>query len=166
MADLRTLFESLGFRDVQTYIQSGNAVFASCASAKALDDTKEEALGLDVKISEAIKEKYSFEVPVLVKTVDQIQQIITHSPFSEEKLLKSYFILLKTEPERDHVLEIQKMSTPDEEFLITSNVVYIFYALGAGKAKLSNNWFEKKLNVKATARNYRTMAKLLELAAH
>lgn len=46
---------------------------------------------------------------------------------------------------------------------ITNTCIYIFYALGAGKAKLGVNWFEKKLNVKATARNYRTMAKLLEL---
>jgi uncharacterized protein (DUF1697 family) len=109
MADLRALFESLGFKDVKTYIQSGNVVF------KTIEETN-----LARKIAEAIEAKYDFIVPVLVKN--------------------------------------------ESEFHIEADCVYIYYSEGAGKTKRGNNFFEKTLKVKATARNYRTMAKLLAMA--
>jgi len=153
MADLRLLLEKKGFKNVRTYIQSGNVIF----------NAAEKASVCATIISEAILEEYGWEVPVLVKTSEEINTIFTNCPFSEVKKEKSYFVLLSSVPTKDDIDEIQKLSSTNEEFYITPNCVYIYYALGAGKAKLGNNWFEKKLNVKATSRNYRTMAKLIEL---
>lgn len=99
-----------------------------------------------------------------MRTKDEIESILTSCPFPEEKKIGSYFILLNQAPEKGLVDETLKKTFPNEEFIITNNCVYIFYTLGAGKAKLGINWFEKKLKVKAIGRNYRTMAKLIEMA--
>lgn len=154
MADLKTLFESVGFEQVTTYIQSGNVVFKS----------KKET-NLDAKITKAIESKYGFIVPVLIKKVSELSEIISKCPFSDEKREKSYFLLLKENPSLDNVALTAPFSNLKEEFHIVQNCVYIYYVEGAGKAKLGNNFFEKKLKVSATARNFRTMTKLLALAS-
>lgn len=153
MADLRLLLEKKGLQNVRTYIQSGNVLF----------DSSENASVCATIIFEAILEKYGWEVPILVKTSEEIASILKDCPFSEEKRAKSYFVLLHSNPEAQAAAEIRELSSTAEEFKITNPCVYIYYAVGAGKAKLGNNWFEKKLKVKATSRNYRTMAKLLDM---
>jgi uncharacterized protein (DUF1697 family) len=153
MADLKVLFESLGFEQVTTYIQSGNVVFKST-----------EKVDLANKIAKVIESKYGFNVPVLVKKVSELSKIASKCPFSDEKCKKSYFILLEESPLRENIELTNGFSNSDEEFYITNDCIYIYYAVGAGKAKMGINFFEKKLKVIATARNYRTMTKLLTLA--
>ena len=153
MADLKALLESLGFKDVETYIQSGNVVF------KATEENN-----LANIIAEAIETKYGFIVPVLVKKASELSEILLKCPFSDEKLEKSYFILLKESPTHEDIELTAGFSNPNEEFYIEGDCVYIYYSEGAGKAKMGNNFFEKKLKVKATARNFRTMAKLIAIA--
>jgi len=153
MADLKLLFESLGFEQVTTYIQSGNVVFSS-----------EKKVNLANKIAEAIEIKYGFKVPVLVKKGSELSETLSKCPFYDEKREKSYFILLKESPSQENIELTTGFSNPNEEFHIEGDCVYIYYAEGAGKAKMGNNFFEKKLKVIATARNYRTMTKLLALA--
>jgi uncharacterized protein (DUF1697 family) len=154
MADLRALFESLGFEEVQTYIQSGNVVF------KATEETN-----LANKIVKAIEAKYGFIVPVLVKKGSELNEIILECPFSDEKREKSYFILLKGNPSRESIERTTGFSHPSEEFHIEGDCVYIYYSEGAGKAKMGVNFFEKKLMVKATARNFRTLTKLVAMSS-
>lgn len=154
MKELSLLFESLGFENVKTYIQSGNVVFNSSEEAN-----------LASKITDAIEAKYSFFVPVLVKKASELSEIVSKCPFFNEKLEKSYFILLDESPTNENLQLTTAFSNLNEEFHITPNCVYIYYVVGAGKAKMGVNFFERKLNVKATARNYRTMTKLLELAS-
>ena len=156
MAELRELLGNYGLQDVQTYIQSGNVVFKS-------DETDNSKL--ENKISQAILNHFGFDVPVLVKTNSELQTVLNNCSFSEEKMEKSYFILLKSEAESKDIIEVKKMSSEKEEFVINSNCIYIFYSLGAGRAKLGTNWFERKLKVSMTARNYRTMTKLLNMSS-
>lgn len=155
MSDLKSLFESLGFDNVTTYIQSGNVVF----------HTSEVKTTLEENISKVIEVKYGFIVPVLVKKASKLQEIVSKCPFSDKKREKSYFILLQEKPSEENIEITTAFSHPNEEFHITEDCVYIYYAVGAGKAKMGNNFFEKKLKVSATARNYRTMAKLIELSS-
>ncbi len=167
MSNLKSLFESLGFEEVTTYIQSGNVIF-SCPSAKASGGKRtEKETDLGNKISKAIESKYGFIVPILVKKASELVEIQSKCPFFDEKLKKSYFILLKEKPLNENIqitIEAAK-SYPNEELLIEEDCVYIYYSKGAGKAKMGNNFFEKKLKVITTARNYRTIAKLSELAS-
>lgn len=154
MTDLKLLFESLGFKEVTTYIQSGNVIF-----------TTEKETNLATKIIKGIEENYGFFVPVLVKNASELEEIVSKSPFFGEKLKKSYFILLQEKPSSEHIELTTIFSNPIEEFYITENCVYVYYSQGAGKAKLGNNFFEKKLSVTATARNYNTLVKLIELSS-
>ncbi len=157
MADLRLLLESLGFKDVQTYIQSGNVIFRSHSEASAKECSE--------NISEAIKKKYGFKVPVLVKKATELNEILLKCPFSDKKQEKSYFILLKECPSQECIKITSDFSHPNEEFHIEEDCVFIYYSEGAGKAKMGVNFFENKLKVKATARNYRTMVKLLSMVS-
>lgn len=153
MADLKLLFGELGFEGVTTYIQTGNVVF-----------TAKEGDGLAAKISKEIQTKFGFEVPVLIKTATEIENVLANCPFNNPKKEASYFVLLETPPMKELVHILEQLEYPDEEFVITDTCVYMYCATGYGLAKLNNNLFEKKLKVAATTRNYRTLAKLVELA--
>ncbi|QQX78199.1 DUF1697 domain-containing protein [Aequorivita iocasae] len=153
MADLKLLFEDLGFENVSTYIQSGNVVF----SAKNVKNLEE-------KISKEIEKRFGWQVPVLVKSCGGVDKILKACPFKETKKTEAYFMLLAAPPKIELMEAIANLSYPEEEFVIMPQCVYMYYKNGAGKAKLNNNFIEKKLQVAATTRNYRTLAKLVELA--
>ena len=155
MAELRDVLTKSGLTAVKTYIQSGNVIFQ-------YQDIGIEVL--ELKIQKIIIAYFGFEVSVLVRTKTDIETLFNDCPFSEEKKTNSYFIILREAPETDLIAEISKLTTSAEEFIITKNCIYIFYALGAGKGKLGVNFFERKLKITATARNYKTMVKLLSLS--
>jgi len=159
MADLRLLLEDHGVKDVLTYIQSGNVVFKS----KVKDHRK-----LEKQISKAIKEHYDFEVAVIVKTRTKIESVLKNNPFIAPEDLatnKVYFVLLKEMPTQKNIEIARFKKFENEQFFYTPKCVYARYDLGAGKAKCGVNYFESKLKVNATARNYRTMMKLIELSS-
>jgi|TARA_R110000751_G_scaffold63327_1_gene130747 uncharacterized protein (DUF1697 family) len=148
-----TMLADLDFKNPQVYLHTGNWVFTASESNEDLAN----------KIEMAITKTFGWEVPVLVFDASEIEQILNACPFSEEKKLKSYFVLLKSSPFADKISEIEKIDFPGEVFHLTKRCVYFFPEMGAGKAKLSTNFFENKLNVTATARNYNTLAKILKL---
>ncbi|MEL0652794.1 DUF1697 domain-containing protein [Algibacter sp. TI.3.09] len=155
MAELRDLLLNMGLKDVQTYIQSGNIIFNS---------EEGNASELEFQITEAIKKRFGLDVPVLVKTRDALKIIFDACPFSEEKKQKSYFSLLYTVPEVGLVNEVSSIEFENEEIEISPNCVYFYSSVGYGKTKYNNNFFERKLKVTATARNYKTIVKLLKLS--
>lgn len=153
MSDLRHLFEALGYSRVRTYIQSGNVIFSANSD-----------ISHATCIRDRIKEKYGWDVTVLIKTPVEIKGILAKCPFSEEKKVDSYFTLLTEAPEKALIADLAKIKVKDEEFLITKDCVYFYSSVGYGRTRFNNNFYEKKLKVKATARNYRTLSKLVELA--
>jgi len=155
MADLRLLFEKLNFKNVQTYIQSGNVIFQS---------TEDNIEFLESKIKDQILHQYGFEVSVLVKTHSEIKNILNNCPFTEFKKLKSYFIILQSIPNEELIEKTMQIKYPNEEFQIKNSCVYTYYSKGFGNAKCNTNFFEQKLKVSATARNYNTLKKLIELS--
>jgi len=156
MAELREVLTKSGIENVQTYIQSGNIIFQSLETDKST---------LALKIHNAIKLYFGFEVPVLVLTSLELKNIFDSSPFPKEKKENSYFVMLYSKADRNLVDDISELSYPNEEFKITDKAIYFYCSVGYGKAKLGNNFFERKLKVTATARNYKTMVKLLSLSA-
>lgn len=156
MAELRELLTKSGFQNVQTYIQSGNVIFQS----KEID-TKI----LEISITELIMTHFGFKVPVLVINRKYLKQVFDNCPFVEEKKINSYFTFLYSNPDKSLIDEVSTISYPNEEFIITSNCIYFYCSTGYGKAKYSNNFFERKLKTIATARNYKTVVKLLSLSA-
>ncbi|MDO5969859.1 DUF1697 domain-containing protein [Flavivirga aquimarina] len=155
MAVLRTLLSDAGLEHVQTYIQSGNVIFKS---------QEKDIQKLELKIHNAIKVHFGFEVPILVKTPEDLQRIFDNCPFPEENKINSYFTLLYTVPDKELIDVVAKITYPNETFAITHECVYFYCSIGYGKTKCSNNFFERKLKITATARNYKTMVKLLSLS--
>ena len=155
MAMLRNLLSNAGFEDVKTYIQSGNVVFKSSVK---------NSNTIAIIIQKEIESQFGFLVPVIIKTKEELQEIFNSCVFSEEKKSKSYFILLNKIPNANLVKEVETITFENEEFSIVNNCLYFYSSVGYGRTKFNMNNFEKKLNVKATSRNYNTINKLLALA--
>lgn len=155
MAELRGLLTKSGLENVKTYIQTGNVIFQSSSkSTKTLEE----------KIKQSILEHFGFDVYVLVRTRAQLSKIFNDCPFPEEKKENSYFAILSNVPKEDLVQEAYKKTYENEEYEILNDALYFYCANGYGKAKFNLNFFERKLMVSATARNYKTMVKLLSLS--
>lgn len=155
MSTLRELLTEIGFHNVQTYIQSGNVV---------LQSSEENTKAIEAKIHKVIESHFQFEVPVLVKTKDELELIFNTCPFEEDKKVKSYFILLQDTPSKELIEEASKKEYKTEEFKITNSCIYFYNEAGYGKSKFNANYFERMLETAATARNYNTMVKLLSLS--
>lgn len=154
MSELRGLLANAGFQNVQTYIQSGNVIFQSSKNASELE----------TEIQKIILNHFGFEVPVIVKTNNELQTIFNRCPFSEEKKENSYFILLSGIP-NEHVIEkTQGIIYENEEVVIKNDCLYFYSSTGYGRTKFNMNIYERKLKVTGTARNYKTMVKLLSLS--
>jgi uncharacterized protein (DUF1697 family) len=156
MAELRELLTISGLQNVQTYIQSGNAIFQS---------SENNVHKLEQLIQEVIKSKFGFEVPVLIKTAKDLQRIINTCPFPEEKKQASYFTLLHDVPDQELVQIASEKIYEGEEYEIIKDCIYFFCESGYGQAKFNANFFERKLKTFATSRNYNTMIKLIAMSS-
>lgn len=159
MAGLKALYEALGFKEVVTFIQSGNVVFKTSSNESDND--------LEKKIEEAILAKYAFEVPVIIRTADELKRIISLNPFINEPGIdveKLHITFLSEEPTQLKVESIKNVDFSPDRFKIVDTEIFIYCPNGYGNTKLSNNFFEAKLKVTATTRNLKTTGKLLELA--
>ncbi|MBI2103180.1 DUF1697 domain-containing protein [Candidatus Woesearchaeota archaeon] len=158
MSDLRALYESLGFRNVTTYIQSGNVIFQS---------TQTDLMALSQKIEEKIHKKYHFQVAVIIRTIPEMKQIIDENPFVKdrhEEVNKLYSTFLTKKPSPLALQGLNQVQKNKEEFVISSRTLYLFIPESYGKAVLSNTLLEKRLKVTASTRNWKTVLKLVELA--
>lgn len=154
MADLKIVYESLSFKNVTTYIQSGNVIFES-PSAKKLEEV----------ISNKIKEAYGFEVPVLVKNMEEFLEAVSSNPFLKEKnieLDKLHLTFLSSTPATTTIDKIKDIKTEDRYSIVGPNV-YLYCPIGYGNTKLNNTLLEKKLEVKATTRNWKTCNEIIHI---
>lgn len=156
MAELRALLAKSGFKNVKTYIQTGNIIF---------QDSEGDVIDIETKLRNIILDHFGFEVAVLVRTRDQIQAVFDHCPFPEDQKTNSYFAMLSHKPDHALVIEAKEKTYDNEVYDIIEDALYFYCANGYGKAKFSLNYFERKLKVDATARNYKTIVKLLALSS-
>jgi uncharacterized protein (DUF1697 family) len=159
MAELKEVLKKLKLQDVTTYIQSGNVVFKSAEKLSNED--------LAAKIEKVIHKHFKFEVPVIVRNADEWKKAIAANSFLKNKkndLARLHITFLSAEPEKALVDEVKKFNSPPDEFVINGKEVYLHTPVGYGETKLSNNFFEKKLKVTATTRNWNTVNKLMEMA--
>ncbi|PNQ75160.1 hypothetical protein C1T31_03220 [Hanstruepera neustonica] len=155
MAELRQLLSNSGFTNVRTYIQSGNII---------LQSNEKNQQQVEVTISKAILKHFGFEVSVLAKTRTELKRIFDQSPFPEEKKKASYFMMLHDMPDSEKVREASQKVYEGEDYQIIEDCIYYFHDKGLSKAKFNVNFFERKFQTFATARNYNTMIKLLSLS--
>lgn len=157
MADLRSQLSTLALDSIQTYIQSGNITFESPAAPEG---------HLAATIKGKILEVYGFEVPTLVISAEALREVAAANPFSEaagSDPARMLVTFLKEAPEAAAAQAFTALSFPNEHFELAGKAVYLHCPNGYGRAKLNNNFIERKLKVPATTRNWKTVVKLLEM---
>lgn len=158
MAALRELFASLGCQRVATYIQSGNAVF----------DAEGTATELEERISGAIHDRFGFEVPVLLLTAGYLAEIVAGNPYlinRSEDPAKLHVTFFSRQPGTEEIAALEGTHYPPDEWFAGNRAVYLFCPEGYGNTKFSNAFFERKLKVTATTRNWKTVNELLRMAS-
>jgi len=157
MADLKQLYETLGFMEVQTYIQSGNIIFRT---------NEQNIVTIEKTIKEKINSQFGYDIPVLIMNFEKLREIIEALPFKKIDTTKLHVTFLSNKSESTHYDQIIEKKTKTELIHIAEDAVYIYCPDGYGKTKLSNNFLEKKLKVSATTRNWKTVNKLMGLASN
>lgn len=158
MDELKGLFESLGLENVRTYIQSGNVVF---------DGAKATAKKISRDIEKQISQELGLSVSVVTKTKAELGKIIKSNPFIQNEkvdLSKLHVTFLSGKPSKAAFEKAGEVNSGADEFAAIGKEVYVHCPHGYGRAKLSNNYFEKILDVAATTRNWKTVNKLFEMA--
>jgi uncharacterized protein (DUF1697 family) len=157
MADLRALFVDLGAKDVQTYVQSGNVVFTSSLGSPAK---------LVEAIEAAIRDRLGLSITVLVRTRDELQQVVDGNPLlgGGRDIANLYVTFLAEVPASDRVAELEAQTFGPDEVQVIGRHVYLHCPTGYGRSKLSNTFLERRLAVAATNRNWRTVTSLAALA--
>ena len=159
MDALRNLYDKLGFQNITTYVQSGNVIFTT---EKSISEKKLAQL-----INQEIKKEFDFDVPVIVLSVDQLKQIINENLFAKDNNKDEaslYVTFLSTIPEKPELQRVDDKKLNAEQVLIKDNAIYLYCPNGYGKTKLNNNFWESKLKVLATTRNWKTTNELLNIA--
>lgn len=158
MADLKKLYAELGFMEIQSYIQSGNVIFQYEPS---------EPHELEQKITAGIRTAYSFEVPVMVLEIEELQSVLANNPYIADPSKDDNFMhvtFLSALPDTVALTKLNEIHYPGEEFLVLDRAIYLYCPNGYGRTKFNNSFFEKKLKLAATTRNWKTAKELLIIA--
>ncbi len=150
MSALNTAFEGLGLSEVQTYIQSGNVVFTGAAQRPDLEA--------------AIERTFGFAVPISLRSAAEWSEIIARNPYptqAEQGGGKLHVFFLDDEPSPANLAALRAVKSGEDEWSCAGRELYLWTPGGLHQTKLS---VERKLKVGATARNWRTVLKLGELA--
>lgn len=156
MRDLTDVFVEAGCRDVQTYIQSGNVLFA------ADPDTLSS---LSAALTARIAERFGLRVPVVLRTAAEIRDIVRHNPYLEQGAPeeKLHVVFLADQPDEQRIARLDPDRSPPDTFVVRGREIYLRLPNGAGRTKLTNDFFDRTLATISTARNWRTVCQLLAL---
>jgi uncharacterized protein (DUF1697 family) len=157
MADLRSLLTDAGYENVRTYGQSGNVVVTSPSGPRELERA---AHGL-------ISERFGFDVPVIARSHAELADVVRRDPFGDivedPKLYQVSF--LSSELSAETVNALQELAQAPERLVASSRELYAWHPNGIARSQLAKTLGGKKLGVAATARNWKTVTMLLEMAA-
>jgi uncharacterized protein (DUF1697 family) len=156
MKDLAALFTAAGCGDVRTYIQSGNVVFTAAGPL---------AKKLPVRIEAAIRARAGIQVPLEMRSADQLRAVAGGNPFLKTgPALETLHVgfLLDT-PSAAQLAALDPKRSPPDEFVVRGREIYFRCPNGMGRSKLTNTYFDSKLGTTITIRNWRTVQALLEL---
>jgi uncharacterized protein (DUF1697 family) len=156
MPDLREALENAGYEDVRTYLQSGNVVLASKKSAKTVARECEDV----------IADRFGLEIDVVVRTRNELAKVVERNPLGRvAKDPKRYQVsFLAAKPDPKLVRKLADAAVPSEELASIGRELYAWHPEGVVRSKLWAQLAGKGLGVTATARNWTTVTKLLELA--
>lgn len=161
MADFRKMLEGMGFENVQTYIQSGNAVFSAAGPAGKVGGAIEAGL----------EKLMGARVEVMVRTHDELTRLIAANPFGKEAaangaLVHVGFLAGQAGKDAGAALQaiVEKYPARRDRFLLAGNHIYFHFPEGAAETKFSGKSLDRAIGVAGTARNWNTVLKLHEMA--
>ena len=159
MSDLMSLYQRLDFSNVTTFIQSGNVIF----------DLKrpQDANNIAAQIERSILEAFGFNVPVIVRTSEEMRKIIASNPFLKEPNIDIntlHLTFLSSVPSKTYIEELEKTNFLPDRYVISGKDIYSNCSGRYSDSKLTNSFFEKKLKVTATTRNWKTVGQIYKIA--
>ena len=158
MRDLAALCTKLGCRDVRTYIQSGNVVFAAAPRV---------ATRLAADLQRGIADTFGAKVPVVVRSAAQLRAVVAGNPWLARGVAAEqlHVAFLADPPARAAVAGLDPKRSPGDAFVVAGQEVYLHLPNGVARSKLTNAWFDAQLDTVSTIRNWRTVLTLLEWTA-
>ncbi|MGP3970701.1 DUF1697 domain-containing protein [Streptomyces sp. 6N223] len=158
MAELRALLTELGHGDVRTYLQSGNAVFTAPPRPEA---------ELAAELERAIAERFGFDIGCLVLSRAELRAVAARCPFPAAELdpARLLVVFLDVPPDRHPVCRADPARFAPDEFRLGEHEIFAYFPGGMGRSKLGQALSTPGKDFTATARNWRTVTRLLELTA-
>lgn len=156
MADLRAQFEPPTFRNVHSYIQSGNIIF---------DTGVADPGALEAQIEALLQRAFAFEVPTFVRSADTLTDLAGYWPFREaepEPESAYYISFLKETPAAEGRRQLVRLSTELDEFHLYDRHVFWRWRRPLGASEMTNTGLERLLDIPATRRNLNTVRKLVD----
>jgi uncharacterized protein (DUF1697 family) len=154
MAQLRQVLTDAGFKDVRTYIQSGNVILRTSMTARELEKN----------VHDLIKKYIGPDLIVIVKTESQIRRILNGNPLKKSDMSRVFYTMFAKKPPAQKVRELLSQDCSPGEIVFSNNVAYVYIPGNYTRSQLDNNSLEKILGTSATTRNINTMKKLAEMS--
>jgi uncharacterized protein (DUF1697 family) len=156
MAQLRSALEEAGFEEVVTYVQSGNVILSTSDSPPKVGRA----------IERLIEKEFGLKIPVVVRSRADIARVVERNPLGKvAKNPKRYQVsFLEKKPSAGLVRKLEEVAAPAERVLAEGREIYAWHPEGVARSKLWAMLAGKGLGTTATARNWTTVTKLLELA--
>ncbi len=156
MAELREVCAGLGWRDVQTYIQSGNVVF----------EADGEPAALEAALERAVESRFAFKRPVILRSARQWAAYAKGSPFPKQEREQPNYLLLgvaKAPVAAGAAEALQARGLAGEEVRQVKDALWFWFPNGSGVSKLTPSAIDKAAGSPVTTRNWRTVLKLQEM---
>jgi uncharacterized protein (DUF1697 family) len=159
MAELTVLCRKIGYKDAETYIQSGNVIFTN-------PDNRTEA-ETELLIEHAIKKQFGHDISVMIRSAEELKKVLKVNPFMQSEGIdqsKHAALFLKEAPLPIQTDKLAGIDYPPDKFFVSGKEIFIWCPNGFGKTRLYTNFFENKMKVIGTARNWKTISTLVEIA--
>ena len=157
MSDLKALLAELGYEDITTILNSGNAVVSTTDSpAKA-----------EAAVSQAIASALDLKIEVMARTHQELAAVVKADPLGSLVTNPSHYAVafLRSAPPKGALDAVDPQPYAPECWKLIGRELFIWYANGQAKTKLVGTFWEKQLKMAATARNWNTVVKLRDLTA-
>ena len=155
MADLRSAFEAEGFSNVATVVASGNVLF---------DHDARPTRGLEEKLTAMVDDRFGMSCAALVRDRGELAAAIANNPFAgtnEDRIVHTMFLDGQPTAEQFDALATDHRVRPNERLALGDRSLYIDFGDGAADSKLTARMIERRLEHKGTARNMRSIARIV-----
>jgi uncharacterized protein (DUF1697 family) len=167
MPELRELITRLGHADVRTHLRSGNVVLTAAVAgdSAAAVDAAQSAAGLARQIEDAVTERFGLTAPVVVRTRDELAAAVAANPLPDAEADPARFLVffLSEAPAPNAIRAVRPDDFRPDQFAVRGRELYQWSPNGVSKTKLTTTFWERRLAVTATARNWNTVTKLLSM---